>query len=194
MKAITGRCIIDSLSAEDALVTIAERIRPMRLHHRLEQLAVAAAGNALLDAKINLPVDDSTVGLYVSIDDSIEDIKDEYFRMVLADGLLGGSPLLFPFTSPNALSAQISIACDVRGECIVMSVNGACPDMIKYATGCIDGRHVKKAVAGTIRIRDLELSAEEGRYRAEFVVIEEERDAMKRGAVIYHLSGDENAG
>lgn len=194
MTVITGKCILGSDRTEEALNVIGDLIRPVRLSHRLEQLAVAAAGNALLDAGLGLPFGDSAIGLYIGIDDSIEDIKDEYFSMVLAEGILGASPLLFPFTSPNALTAQISIACDLRGEAIVMPINGACPDVIEYATECIDGLHVQMAVAGTIRTRDRELTAEKGRYIAKFVIIERESDAVRRGKRIYSASEAVNLG
>ncbi len=192
MTVITGRCRLDSSGIEGALGRLEGRIKQMRLVHGLERLAVAASGNALLDAGLSLPCGVSTCGLYLGIDDAIEDIKDEYLRAVLADGMLGASPLLFPFTSPNALAAQVSIACDLRGEGIVIPINGSCHDVIKYATECIAGKHVQKAIAGAIKVGDRKLSTEEGRYIAEIFVIEGEDDAVRRGARIYHSSGAVN--
>lgn len=190
---IKGRCRLESSGIDEALSKLEGVIKPMRLVHDLERLAVAAAGGALLDAGMSFPVGDSTIGIYIGIDDAIEDMKDEYFSGILAEGILGASPLLFPFTSPNALAAQISIALDLRGEGIVMPINGSCPDVIEYATDCIAGQHANKAIAGAIKIRDRRLSIEEDRYAAEFFVIESEGDAVRRGARIYD-SGSAGAG
>lgn len=186
LMVIRGRCRLESSRIEEALSKLEGVIRPMRLVHDLERLAVAAVGGALIDAGLRIPVGDSTVGMYIGIDAAIEDIKDEYFSGVLSEGILGASPLLFPFTSPNALAAQVSIAFDLRGEGIVMSINGSCPDVIEYATDCIAGHHAKRAIAGAIVIIDRRLSIEEDRYAAEFFVIESEGDAMMRRARTYN--------
>ena len=183
---ITGRCRLESSDVEEALNKLEGLIKPMRLVHDLERLAVAAVGGALLDAGLSFPVGDSTVGIFIGIDDAIEDIKDEYFSGVLAEGILGASPLLFPFTSPNALAAQVSIAFDLRGEGIVMPINGSCPDVIEYATDCIAGQHAKRAIAGAITIIGRRLSIEGDRYAAEFFIIESEGDAVRRGARTYN--------
>jgi 3-oxoacyl-(acyl-carrier-protein) synthase len=188
LMVITGRCRLESSRIEEAMNKLEGLIKPMRLVHDLERLAVAAVGGALRDAGLSFPIGDSTVGMYIGIDDAVEDIKDKYFSGVLADGILGASPLLFPFTSPNALAAQVSIAFDLRGEGIVMPINGSCPDVIEYATDCIAGEHAKKAIAGAITIKDRRLSIEEARYYAEFFVVESEGDAVKRGARTYNLN------
>jgi 3-oxoacyl-(acyl-carrier-protein) synthase len=185
MKVITGRFPLESGRIEEVLGKLDGLMKPMRLVHELERLAVAAAGGALMDAGLHFPVGDQTVGIYLGLDDAVEDIKDEYFRGVAAEGILGASPLLFPFTSPNALAAAVSIAFDLRGAGVVMPINGSCPDVIEYATDCISGKGSEKALAGTIRINNRKLSAEEGRYAAEFFIIEGKEAAVGRGARIY---------
>ncbi len=182
LMVITGRCRLESSGVEEALNRLEGLIKPMRLVHDLERLVVAAVGGALMDAGLSFPVGGSTIGIFIGIDDAIEDIKDEYFSGVLAEGILGASPLLFPFTSPNALAAQISISFDLRGEGVVIPINGSCPDVIEYATDCIASHHAKKAITGTITIIDRRLSIEEDRYAAEFFIIESEGDAVMRGA------------
>ncbi|MGO9614598.1 MAG: beta-ketoacyl synthase N-terminal-like domain-containing protein [Dissulfurispiraceae bacterium] len=186
---ITGKCRLESTHIEEALSKLDGLIKPMRLVHELERLAVAAVGGALLDAGLSLPLGDSTVSMYIGIGDAIEDIKDAYFNGILTEGILGASPLLFPFTSPNALAAQVSIAFDLRGEGIVIPISGSCCDVIEYATDCIDGEYAEKAITGTITIKDRKLSREEGRYAAEFFFVEREVDAVRRGARIYNSLG-----
>jgi 3-oxoacyl-(acyl-carrier-protein) synthase len=49
-------------------------------------------------------------------DEAIDGLKEEYFRGVIAHGAIGASPLLFPYTSLNAITAQITIAFGIKGE------------------------------------------------------------------------------
>jgi|WetSurMetagenome_2_1015567.scaffolds.fasta_scaffold00030_74 3-oxoacyl-(acyl-carrier-protein) synthase len=182
---ITGESLLDSAGACEAIEKLTGRVKQMRLVHALERLAVAAAGCALVDSGLDFQGGASDIGIYIGIDDAIEDIKDEYFNGVLADGLLGASPLLFPFTSPNTLAAQISIAFDLRGEGIVMPVKSSCSDVIEYAVGCIAGGYAEKAITGAITVRDPRLSTDEGRYLAEFFIVEKNAAAVKREAGIY---------
>lgn len=184
---ITGKSRLDSAHIEGALDRLDGRIKRMRLTHTLERLAVAAVGSALDDAGIDLfPVGDSMTGIYMGIDDAIEDIKDEYFNGILADGILGASPLIFPFTSPNALTAQVSIAFDLRGETILMPIYRTYSAVIKYAFECIAGNYTKRAIAGGITIGDHNLSVDEGRYVAEIFIFERDEEAVRRGAKKYY--------
>jgi len=183
---ITGKSFISSAQADEAMETLADRVKQMRFVHDLEKLAVVAAGCAMLGSGLECHHGDSDIGIYMGIDDAIEDIKDEYFTGALADGLWGASPLLFPFTSPNTLAAQISIAFGLRGEGLVMPVKSLCPDMIKYSAGSIEGGYAKKAISGAISLTDRSLSIDAGRYSAGFVIIEKEADAVRRGAKIYN--------
>ena len=183
MMVITGICRLDSTHIEEALGNLSG-IKQMRLVHPLERLAIAAVGGALFDAGIDSPIGDAGAGMYIGIDDAIEDLKDEYFGGILTDGILGASPLLFPFTSANAIAAQISIAFDLRCESIMVPVNGSCSDVIEYATECIAGNYVRFSIAGCITMKDHNLPAEQGRYAAEFFIIERKCDAENRKAKI----------
>ncbi|HMK59997.1 MAG TPA: beta-ketoacyl synthase N-terminal-like domain-containing protein [Dissulfurispiraceae bacterium] len=165
-----GKFTLEDIDIENALLKLEGHMKPIRLVHDIERLAVASVGLALLASGIKCPYGGSDIGLYLGIDDSIEDIKDEYFRRVLADGALGASPLLFPFTSPNALAAQISIAFDLRGECIVMPINGSCSNVIKYATECIDSKHVRTAIVCVIKIAANGQSGPNGQYVGDVMV------------------------
>jgi 3-oxoacyl-(acyl-carrier-protein) synthase len=186
---ISGKYTLESGRTEDALRKLEGRIKAMRLVHEIERLAIAAAGNALLDSGLEFPAGSVDTALFLAIDDSVEDIKNEYLQGVLDEGILGASPLLFPFTSANSLSAQVSIALDLRGECIVMPmkrINGSSADVIQYATECIAAGYAKIAIIGLINTKDRNLSIGEGRYSADFLIIEGEDDAVRRGARIYN--------
>jgi 3-oxoacyl-(acyl-carrier-protein) synthase len=183
---ITGRCKLTGSSVDECMDRLHGRIKPMRLLHTLERLVIAAIGGALDDAGIPLPVGTSAIGLYLGIDRAIEDIKDKYFLNILHEGMLGASPMLFPYTSPNALAAQASIAFDMRGESITMPINNSYMDVIRYSTFCVAGGYTEMAVAGGITMNCEALSLHEGRYRAEFFFIRGMRSVAERGAKIYH--------
>ncbi|MBI5409836.1 MAG: hypothetical protein HZA14_10765 [Nitrospirae bacterium] len=182
---ITGKSRLSSKNMEAALGKLSGDIKNIRFVNDLELLAVAAVGSVLDDAGIRYPVGNASIGVYPGIDDSVEDIKDGYFNNVLKEGLLGASPLLFPFTSPNALAAFVSIAFDIRGESITFPIKHSFRDVIKYGTDCILENHTIMAIAGGIIIKDKKLAVKDGRYTAEFFLLEEMQRAVKRGARIY---------
>lgn len=183
---ITGVSKISSDNIEYVTSGLTDSIRQMRFVNSMEQLAVTAVGIMLNDAKIDIPIGNASVSLFVGIDDSIEDIKNEYFEGILNDGILGASPLLFPYTTPNSLAAQISIAFDIRGENITIPVKHSYRAVIEYAIECITEKYTGTAIAGGIRVQDRNLSVGEGRYVAEFFLLEEVDSARKRGATIYN--------
>jgi 3-oxoacyl-(acyl-carrier-protein) synthase len=165
-------------------------IRKIRITNDLELLTVVAVGRVLNDAGMDFPAGNSDLGIFIGIDDAIEDIKDEYFSIILNDGIVGASPLLFPYTSPNAFAAQASIAYDIRGESITFFMKNIHSDVIIYSADCIDTGRIKMAVSGGISLKDEDLSAKEGRYAAEFYFIEDINSAQKRGAKIYRVHED----
>ncbi|MBI5026556.1 MAG: hypothetical protein HZC12_07505 [Nitrospirae bacterium] len=187
---ITGISRLTSKDIDVAICRYRDRIKEVRLANDIERLAIASVGNVLEDAKIKFPVGDSSIGIYMGIDDAVEDIKDEYFNNILRDGIVGVSPLLFPYTSPNAFAAQVSIAFDIRGESITFPFKDSYRDMVKYAAGCVAKGYAQKAIAGAIRLEDKRLNANEGRYGAEFFFIETISNASARGTKIYHYTGE----
>ncbi len=188
---ITGISRFDSSQIEEVLGGFDYRLRQMRHTHALERFAIAAIGSALVDAGVVFPVGDSSIGMYIGIDDAIEDIKDEYFNGILIDGIPGASPRLFPYTSPNALTAQVSIAFDLRGESIMIPINYSCSEVLKYAANCVTGQYVNMAIAGCIKIKDYNVSANEGRYASKIFVFEEEENAMRRNRNMpFHRGGN----
>lgn len=172
----------DNRLIEETLNSIRQRTGKTRFIHDIEKSAVTAVSFALDDAGVAFPLLESgrdDTGLYMGIDDAVEDVKDDFFRGVLGDGILGASPLMFPFTSPNAFSAQLTIVFDMRGECILMPVNNSCEDVIEYAAMCIRNGYAKTAVSGGV------LSKGNNIYEAEFYVLEEANAAKDRGAKAY---------
>ncbi|WP_420263819.1 hypothetical protein [Candidatus Magnetominusculus dajiuhuensis] len=164
---------------EETLNSIRQRAGKTRFIHDIEKCAVTAVSFALDNAGIAFPSGRDDIGLFMGIDDSVEDVKDDFFRGVLGDGIYGASPLMFPFTSPNAFSAQITIVFDIRGECVLMPVNYSFEDVIKYAAVCIRNGYTKTAVSGGV------LRKGNNVYEAGFFVLENAQNAKDRGATVY---------
>ncbi|MCP5008049.1 MAG: hypothetical protein GY941_29555 [Planctomycetes bacterium] len=177
MVGIVGASNLNSNNLNSIIPEIMELTGQMRFVHVLEQLTVFSVGMALYDAKIPFPVGNSDINLYVGIDDSIEDIKNEYYNNILSEGILGVSPQLFQFTTPNVLAAQATIVFGIRGEAITLPIKKSHNNVIKYATDCISGKYAKMAVAGGItrdpsKINNLESPS----YIAEFFILEEKNE------------------
>ncbi|MEW6419135.1 MAG: beta-ketoacyl synthase N-terminal-like domain-containing protein [Nitrospirota bacterium] len=187
--AVTGMVKINSKDMDSIISNLNEHIREMRFIHDLEKLAIVGVGLLLSDADIHFPVGSTDISLYIGIDNAIEGIKDEYFNSVITYGILGSSPLLFPFTSPNALTARISIAFDIRGESITIPVKYSCDDVIEYAIECITGRYSRMAIAGGIMSSGLRNKG----LRAEFSLLEDMKRAKERVACVYqHIDAMDN--
>ncbi len=180
---ITGMAELIDVSLESHMNALAGRIRQVRFVHSLEAMALSAVCSTLDDARVMFPFGHSRTGVYLGIDDAIEDIKDEYFTPILREGILGASPLLFPYTSPNALAAQISIAFDVRGESITLPITSSVTDVLQYGADCVAGEYTESAIIGAIFCHRSQRSASP--YRCEFYFIESEARALKRGVHIY---------
>ncbi len=162
----------DRALMEQTLESIRRRTGKTRFIHDIEKSAVTAVSYALDDAGIAFPSGRDDLSLYMGMDDSVEDVKDDFFRGVLGEGIAGASPLMFPFTSPNAFSAQITIVFDIRGECVLMPVNDSYRDVIEYAALCIRNGYTKAAVVGAVR------RAEGNVYESEFYVFEDSEAAL----------------
>ncbi|MFO0793636.1 MAG: beta-ketoacyl synthase N-terminal-like domain-containing protein [Candidatus Brocadiaceae bacterium] len=188
---VTGISRLTINDLDRVISRIGEHIQRIRFVHDLEKLTVASIGDVLSDAGINTPVGNADIGLYAGIDSSIEDVKNEYFKGILSEGLLGASPLFFPFTSPNSLIAQASIVFDIRGESITLPVKCLFKDVVEYAVDCVRGRYTKMAIAGGIS-RDLSFTGHSQipLYRAEFFFIEDLKNAVERKSKIYHSLSD----
>lgn len=190
MPVITGISKLGSKDSEGAIKKLNGLIGSMRFVNELEQLTIASVCSVLQNAGINIPVGNNDIGIYMGIDDALEDLKDEHFINIIKEGILGSSPLLFPYTSPNALAAQASIAFDMRGETMTMPIKNSFKDVIEYATDCIIEKYTKMAVAGGIMKNKSRISPEKGRYCAEFYFLENIESAKERKAKIQMYLSD----
>ena len=99
-----------------ALAALSAEGTPVRLLHGIEEMAVLAAHGALSSSGMPMPYRNDDLGVVLGVEEGIDGIKAEYYRGILKDGLLGASPIMFPFTTPNTVAARISILLDLRGE------------------------------------------------------------------------------
>lgn len=59
--------------------------------------------------------------LVVGVDGVIEGWQEVFFKRVMTEGPLGASPMEFPFTSPNALAARLSMRFEIKGESLTIT-------------------------------------------------------------------------
>jgi hypothetical protein len=163
---------------------LSERTKALRFVCELEKLTVAAVELVLGEAGVDVPVGKETLGIYIGIDDAIEEIKNEHLGNIIKEGLLGASPLLFPFTSPNALAAQATIVFDIRGESVVMPIKGSMKSIIEYADACVADGYMEMAIAGAIFSTGEQSAGTTDNYEGRFYMIESPESAGNRGAGI----------
>lgn len=177
---ITGISRLKMNELDDVTAGMSDGTGSFRFVHDLEKLTVAAIGMLLRDAGIDYPAGEDNIALFIGIDDAVECIKNEFFENVLREGVLGASPLLFPFTSPNALAARATILFDLRGESAVFAVRDSIDSVIEYADESISGQSVRMAIAGGITAVD-----GPDNCQAVFYFLENDDSARARGARIY---------
>jgi hypothetical protein len=89
----------------------------IRLIHRIEEIALLASWDAVRESGIAVSsTGPERVGIALGVDEGIDGIKARHCLAVQSDGPLGASPLVFPFTTQNAVAARVSIGLDLRGE------------------------------------------------------------------------------
>jgi len=182
---ITGISRLKINELDEVTAAMSDRTGSFRYVHDLEKLTVAAIELLLRDAAIDYPVGKDTIGLYLGIDNAVEDIKNEFFENIVREGVLGASPLIFPFTSPNALAAQATILFDLRGESAVFPVRDSIETVIEYADECISGDLIQMAIAGGITVIDDQSTDGVHNYQAVFYFLENPDSAKDRGVRIY---------
>ena len=114
---------------------------------KAEELALAAVSAALKQIR-NLELE---TGIVFGIDNAIDRCKEEFFKGLLAEGPIGASPLLFPYTSHNAITAQATIAFGIKGEDITIT-SGASSFLkaIEYGFELLHRSVMKSVIAGGI--------------------------------------------
>lgn len=132
---------------KEALASI-ETIRPVKTVIKAEELALAAASMALRQAGLDNLENSAVV---FGIDNAIDGCKAEFFKGLLQDGPIGASPLLFPYTSSNAITAQVTIAFGIKGEDI--TVTGGASSFLKaieYGFELLHRGVMKSVIAGGV--------------------------------------------
>lgn len=125
-----------------------ETIRPVKTVIKAEELALAAASMALRQAGLDNLENSAVV---FGIDNAIDGCKAEFFKGLLQDGPIGASPLLFPYTSSNAITAQVTIAFGIKGEDITIT-DGALSFLkaICYGLELLNRGVIQSAIIGGI--------------------------------------------
>lgn len=127
-----------------------EAVKKVKTVIRAEELAISAAYLAMKSAGIDTKAPrHEGCGVVFGVDNAIDGVKYEFYNGVITDGALGASPLLFPYTSPNAIAAQITIAFGIRGEDVTFA-SGPLSFLkaVGYAFELIAQRKIERAVAG----------------------------------------------
>jgi hypothetical protein len=96
--------------------TFARAGKRIRLFHRIEEVAFLAAWDAARGGGLTVPSGDDRAGIVLGIEEGIDGIRARHSIALRDDGPKGVSPLSFPLTAHNAVTAQLSIALDLRGE------------------------------------------------------------------------------
>ena len=112
-----------------------------------EELALAAVSAALKQIR-NWELE---TGIVFGIDNAIDRCKEEFFKGLLAEGPIGASPLLFPYTSHNAITAQATIAFGIKGEDITIT-SGASSFLkaVAYSYELLIRKVMKSIIAGGV--------------------------------------------
>jgi len=188
---ITGVSTVCMHELDAVMTVLSEKTRSLRYICDLEKLTIAAVERLLNHAGIIVPVGTDTIGIYIGIDDSIEDVKNEYLQKIIEEGLLGASPLLFPFTSPNAVAAQATIVFDIRGESVVMPCKGSIRHIVEYADERVSEGPMKMAIAGTIFSTGKAKGEAKSDHEARFYLLEDPENAKTRGVRTYEIEADQ---
>lgn len=114
---------------------------------KAEELSLAAVSAALKQIR-NLGLD---TGIVFGVDNAIDRCKAEFFKGLLTEGPIGASPLFFPYTSHNAITAQATIAFGIKGEDITI-VSGASSFLkaVGYGFELLHRGVMKSVIAGGV--------------------------------------------
>lgn len=139
--------IVSSARADEPAGKI-EGVRRVKTVIRSEELLLSAISEALK----NLPAGClRPEGIATGVDNAIDSCKAEFYNEFLKDGPRGVSPLIFPYTSPNALAAQATIAFGLRGiDMTIASGEISFLKAIAYAHDLIKNRVIGSIVVGGV--------------------------------------------
>lgn len=148
--AISGVGLIEDIAKHKSL-DLSQLPHGVRTLTRVEELALCTAHKAIENAKLSIPDNSSSTGLVLGVDEAIDDYKTRFFCELLSEGAEGVSPLLFPFTSPNAITAQVSIVFGIKGENVTIA-NGflSSGKAIAYSIDILRLKKAKTVVTGGV--------------------------------------------
>ena len=113
MKTLAGKkAFIGGLRISDGTV---DRRREARTVLAEVDLLLSAVSGSLADAGVK-DENREAMSVVLGIDEAIDGIKAGFFKGIVADGPMGASPVIFPYTSPNAIAARVTIAFAIKGE------------------------------------------------------------------------------
>lgn len=122
----------------------------IRTVYRQEEFLLTAAHASMISAGMENE-DKEDTGVVLGVDSVIDPWKEDFYRGVLREGPLGASPLIFPYTSANALAARLTIALGLKGQSITIA-NGPLSFLKALAYGylLVSCGRVKKALVGAV--------------------------------------------
>ncbi|MBI3398276.1 MAG: hypothetical protein HY026_03455 [Deltaproteobacteria bacterium] len=125
-----------------------QTIKSVKTVIKAEDLALAATAMALKQAELD-SLENSAV--IFGIDNAIDGCKEQFFKGLLQDGPIGASPLLFPYTSPNTITAQVTIAFGIKGENITIT-SGPLSFLkaVDYALELLNSGLIQSAIIGGV--------------------------------------------
>lgn len=172
--AITGFGIIEE-GDHGKSVDLSELPKPMRTFLREEELVLYACYQAISDASIPVENGPLSIGIVLGVDEGIDNYKSRFYDELISDGPDSVSPILFPFTSPNAITAQVSIAFGIKGENITLAEGAlSSAKAIHYAVDLLSLGKVTTVITGGVT----------GDCAA-MLILEHSEIALRRGAEVY---------
>lgn len=119
--------------------------------YRVQKILLAVYAKALSNAGLkNIP---GNAGIFLGNTYGIEEFKAEFFRVYKKSGPAATSPVLFPFTTANALAAWLAIQVSAQGpQLSFVSGSTACADAIIAAMDSLQAGECEIAFVGGVNL------------------------------------------
>ncbi|MBI5047550.1 MAG: hypothetical protein HZB54_01175 [Deltaproteobacteria bacterium] len=156
---------------------------------KAEELALAAVSAAFKQIRTW----ELDTGIVFGIDNAIDRCKAEFFKGLLAEGPIGASPLLFPYTSHNVITAQATIAFGIKGEDITIT-SGASSFMkaIGYGFELLYRCVMKSVIAGGVSENGAMVIVMESLAPDELGIRNWELEISNNGIILKEITGFKN--
>ncbi len=147
---VKGRVRITGVNVADEGTLKATRPQQRTVYIE-EALALASASSLLSQDRGLEDTMEERTGIVLGVDSVIDEWKEGFFKGVMESGPLGASPLCFPYTSPNALAARLSIAFGLKGvEITIASGPLSFLKAMAYSYELVAGGRMERVLAGGI--------------------------------------------